>query len=827
MKEKNIDSIQRLSSIQQALLIHNLNSEVDQGLIVVTANLSGELNKQAFASAWQAVVAKYEALRSTIHWEKLKQPVQVVHSTVDTSVDFHELPLGHDHEEWINEEHGKAFDLSSAPVWRIAVLQVSEISHQLVWAMHHILLDGWSSHLVLKELLHFYDEIVRDQVLASTPDTSFTEFLKVRGRGPSKVSLDYWKAYLQGFGEASLIASTQGVNRKIGEPFQEVVFNIKSSEKVKAKARSFQTSLNTLLKGLWSLILSRYLRTDDFMMGVTVSGRESGDFERTVGMLMNVLPFRSKVVNGAPLADYFKQLTLQEASRMGHEHMDLDDIVRQMDATLDDKLFDIVFIFENFAQDQIAGGSIRLSDFRSGLTSTYPLTIVVIPGKTLQLILRYDIQKVDTLAVDTLRKAFESAVELLLSANRATASDIQQCISPRVEVNGPKEEAEKSLYKRSLIFRRNRHGSQDSILAKRSMELDDYVAPSNTTELMLSHLWEDLFDFTPIGTHDDFFALGGTSMMAVRLFAQIEKNVGQKLPPTTLLQHRTIASLAMQLLASGESTWTTIVPLRVGGDGQPLFCLHAGGAHVFFYHDLAKIVGDNRPIYAIQPIGLESQEKSHTTLEDMASHYLEEIQKIQANGPYALLGTCFSDALAFEMAHQLNAAGSSATPLIIVDAQPTGRKRREASTQEKVKWNVELLIKGDFSMLFRRIKTRVMNVFGEGDRWELGQHDRFHGNDQLQLESLEKLRKQLSSLYEEYNWKPYEGAVDYIHSDDFGGGTRIKINQEMWREVAKGELRTHRVKGNHFTLFEHPDVRHLALAVSTIMASHDLEPSEV
>ena len=175
----------------------------------------------------------------------------------------------------------------------------------------------------------------------------------------------------------------------------------------------------------------------------------------------------------------------------------------------------------------------------------------------------------------------------------------------------------------SLITPIEIENAQDQIKDTNEINFNAYVAPKNDVELKLVSIWESLLNLQPIGVTEDFFDLGGTSIIAIRLFTEIEKHFKKKLQPISLLKHRTIRALSELIQdETKDKPWSALVPLRASGSKPPIFCLHAGGGHVFFYKDLAKHLGPDQPVYALQRIDLDHITQASQNIESTASHLL-------------------------------------------------------------------------------------------------------------------------------------------------------------------------------------------------------------
>ena len=160
-------------------------------------------------------------------------------------------------------------------------------------------------------------------------------------------------------------------------------------------------------------------------------------------------------------------------------------------------------------------------------------------------------------------------------------------------------------------------------------------------ERHLVRIWENVLETTPVGVQDDFFDLGGYSLLAVSLFYQIEKLTGKALPLSTLFQASTIEKLAKILSEDAFPTSTNaLVPIQLSGDKSPLFIVHLIGGNVLSFAELSKLIGQDQPLYGLQAIGLYGQEKPIDNIQNMATRYIEEIQLVQPRGPYFLAGGC-------------------------------------------------------------------------------------------------------------------------------------------------------------------------------------------
>lgn len=199
-----------------------------------------------------------------------------------------------------------------------------------------------------------------------------------------------------------------------------------------------------------------------------------------------------------------------------------------------------------------------------------------------------------------------------------------------------------------------------------------FVSPRNELERQLTKIWEKVLGVQPIGIHNNFFDLGGQSILAVKLLAEIEKTVQKDIPLAALFQAPTVEKLAKILSEEKwSSSWQSLVPIQPIGDKIPLFAIHLLGEGLSFYRPLASYLGQRQPIYGLN-YGLAAKkankkEVSLPSTKDLAAHYIQEMQAFQPQGPYVLLGVSNGGNVAFEMAKQLHAQGQKVAKLILFD----------------------------------------------------------------------------------------------------------------------------------------------------------------
>jgi malonyl CoA-acyl carrier protein transacylase/acyl carrier protein len=218
---------------------------------------------------------------------------------------------------------------------------------------------------------------------------------------------------------------------------------------------------------------------------------------------------------------------------------------------------------------------------------------------------------------------------------------------------------------------------------------DARVDSGSNVEQILADIWRRTLGVKQVDFGENFFDLGGTSLIAVRLFADIEKILGRKLPISTLYKAPTLGQLASILRGyEGTASWTSLVEMQHGNSELPIFFIHGAGGDVLVFRDLIHRLGPDLHAYGLQARGLDGEQPFYTRIEDMATQYVQEIQTVQPNGPYLLAGFCMGGTVALEMALQLQAQGQKVALLVLLETYNWGNIS-DTTWLDRVFYNLE------------------------------------------------------------------------------------------------------------------------------------------
>jgi FkbH-like protein len=190
--------------------------------------------------------------------------------------------------------------------------------------------------------------------------------------------------------------------------------------------------------------------------------------------------------------------------------------------------------------------------------------------------------------------------------------------------------------------------------------------PATEVEAAIAGIWADLLEIELVGIHDNFFDLGGTSLLSVDLFARIERGFGKEMPLTSLLEAPTIAELAR--LVAGGATRDSLVLIREGEGRPPLFLIHDGDGETMLYRNLAMRMAPGHAVYGLSPYSLEGVPMAQTRIADMAAYQVGKVRSVQPRGPYLLAGMCAGGVIAYEMARELQLQGERVALVGLLDA---------------------------------------------------------------------------------------------------------------------------------------------------------------
>ncbi|NPU66681.1 amino acid adenylation domain-containing protein, partial [Bradyrhizobium sp. 83012] len=390
-----IEDIYPLSPMQQGMLFHSLR-DVGSGVYVnqISVEIRG-LNVERLRAAWQDASARHPMLRTGFLWRELSgSPLQAVYRQAIVPFEI---------EDWrgqlIDEtrvaaalagERDAEFDLAQPPLQRVRLLRVDDDCHRLIWTYHHILMDGWSSARFIGEILQLY----AGRTLApGTPQ--YRDYVAWLVAQDATAAERFWREQLAGFDQPTQLADAFGARRYEAHGHRRCYTRLDegATADLKAFARRERITLNTLIQGVWTLLLQRFTGQHTVTFGATVAGRPAGldGAEQMIGLFINTLPMIETPSPACAVGDWLRAIQSRTAAIRNFEQTPLYDI-QGWAGRAGEAMFDSIIVFENYPIERglLQGdGSLQFGGLRNVDVTNYPMDLSVLVEDTLQVEFTY------------------------------------------------------------------------------------------------------------------------------------------------------------------------------------------------------------------------------------------------------------------------------------------------------------------------------------------------------------------------------------------------------------------------------------------------------
>ncbi len=388
-----LEDILPLAPLQEGLLFHALHDDTGQDVynVQIVMEFEGDLDISRLRCAAEALLRRHANLRVAFHYEGLARPVQVIArqvklpwrerdlSTLEGEVQKAAL------EQLLATDWSERFVPRAAPLLRWTLVRLRPERHLLLFTSHHVLVDGWSLPVFFGELLDIYRGDGKSDTLPRV--RPYADYLEWLARQDRTAALAGWRDYLAGFEVPTRLCPSRDRSGPLAAPERwRADLPTELTSNLQAMARSRGLTLNTVVQGLWGVLLGRLTGRDDVVFGVTVSGRpaELAGVERMVGLFINTVPLRVRLCPGETLAGLLAGVQQSQSLVLGFHHAGLADIQRAVGAG---ELFDTLLVFENFPEDRAASAQAmagpRVTWLEGQDATHYPLSLMVVPGERL------------------------------------------------------------------------------------------------------------------------------------------------------------------------------------------------------------------------------------------------------------------------------------------------------------------------------------------------------------------------------------------------------------------------------------------------------------
>ncbi|MVP01211.1 non-ribosomal peptide synthetase [Paenibacillus lutrae] len=435
--KSNVEDILALTPTQEGMLFHHVSSQ-DKGYYVqqLSVTIAGDLCSRTFQKAWDTVIHNNEMLRTVYRWVKLERPVQIVlksHEIMVVEHDFsHCTPEESKKLAQAIKDKGRQLlpDLEREP-FRITLCKLGSSTCDMILTWHHILFDGWSNGILLKEFLDAYRALASGNDPIVPEKSKFKQFIKWQSTQDKAPQELFWKEYLHGLEERTSLPESQE-NRNLSDPSAAgkfiSVLTESETEDISRFVSRHELTLASLIYTTWGVLLSKYNQSDDVMFGTTVSGRvpHIQAIENMVGMFINTIPLRFQSEPDGRVQDVLRNVNGQLQKREEFENTPLQDIGSYSGLGNHEPLFNSIVVLENYPLDSSIQGdeALKLMHYQMHETTHYGLTLGVQTSGPLELDFSYDPALFSSCTVERMAGHFKRILKQMISQSDMRLRDI-------------------------------------------------------------------------------------------------------------------------------------------------------------------------------------------------------------------------------------------------------------------------------------------------------------------------------------------------------------------------------------------------------------------
>ncbi|WP_144395572.1 non-ribosomal peptide synthetase [Pleionea sediminis] len=534
-----IDDIYPSTPMQEGMLFRTLLDEKKSAYITQSYfSISGDLKVDVFRSSWDKVIARHPILRTAFLATEASGICQVVLNQPDIDwrvinpADYSTTDL-FDFSTLLAEDLATPFDLQSVIPMRFLIVQESS-QWIFLWTHHHALLDGWSVSRLFSEVTEEYRALLMnepDKIESPQPFKGYIQWLASLDRAESD---RYWKSQLES--KQALLFEPSSDNSDFYQ--LQGQFSSRLSEQVVEFAKQQQVSVASIMQSAWALTLNNVSSTNDILYGVTISGRpeELAGSTDMVGLFINTVPVRVALDYEQSIGSFLQYVHTNTQSANRYGHVALAEISRLADLPPQSQLFDSLFVYENYPR----GGAVNLMDAvgfdvtDSGATeySEYPLTLSVGLSDCLVYLLLCDRKHVSSEMSKHVVSLYEEVLNVL--TQQASTQTLQQL------VNSSKLLAKPFISLHPVPFDQLNDNSSISTAT-------NCISPRNDIEQQIANIWRSILQIDEFGVFDNFFQLGGNSLLAMRFIAKLRDIFGFEFDLTLFMADASIAALAQHI----------------------------------------------------------------------------------------------------------------------------------------------------------------------------------------------------------------------------------------------------------------------------------------
>jgi|GEM_PF-397272 len=794
-----IESVYPLTPTQQGILYHRLLNPESEAYLGQTAfTVHGSLDIRAFKQSLDAVVQRYDALRTNFYSGLKGQSLQVVFRSKPADFVYEDVRgLGESEQEahiqtLAKADKARGFELSEETLLRVSILRTVDETYRFLWSFHQIVMDGRDMARIIEEMFaaySAYQKQARPQLGPVTPYGRYIEWLE--GQDFAAASA-YWSHYLAGYRHQTVLPRVQAQEQQAaGDAAERLTSSLgkRLTRELRDTAKRHRVTVNTLLQTAWGLLLQVYNGTDDVVFGTVVpaSPAHVPGMETMIGVFGNSIPVRIRNEGGKTVADVMRSVQEQEAASEKYAMHPLYEI--QALSAPKRNLINHILMFETNSSPLGAveaaakAAGLEMTGFRTEGQTSYDLTVIIQPGSDMRIRFDYNARVYESEAMERLQAHWMRIVEQI-AANPDVRLEELRLLSP-----AELEQMQVGLGDMAVKppQRVNVHSLSTEGAAN---TLAEYMAPRTPVEAKMAELWQEVLGAPRIGARDHFFELGGHSIKAMQLTEKVNTIMGAELSLRDVIASPTIEEMAA-LLSSGLARDDGDGPSKLNEWGRMnVFCFPPSAGYGLVYAEMARMLEDQYIVYAFDFI------EGWRDYEEMLNRYVDAIVNVQREAPYVLLGYSLGGSLAYEVAKAMERRGYAVSDILLIDADRRDRTMKELSNEE--------LERGVDDML-RIVAERDASFLANRADWE-------------------KARAKILA-YAAY-------SVQLVNEGTVGANLHAFVAEmknagaEDWKEATTDQAVDYELAGNHLDIFEPANIEHnvqlIRLALQAIVRGETL-----
>ncbi|MGC6488215.1 MAG: amino acid adenylation domain-containing protein, partial [Planctomycetota bacterium] len=629
--------------------------------------LRGALDVTALRDALREVVQRHAALRAV--FERVDGAVQMVvqptaPETVLTVEDLSTAPesargalLG----QQLKATIARPFDLSEGPLFVAQLFRLSQEDHLLFFMPHHIIWDGWSFDVFYKEMAAIYAAYTegRDHQLPPLP-YSYGDFAawhrEVQGSPEVRAETESWRGRLEAFGAVTPLPTDRTRSSAMsGRGATEwIAVASEQTQSLHEVAQKQGATMFHVLLAAYTALLYEYGERERLLIATPLRGREAPGSEDLMGCCNSLLPLPFVVDPDAPFRQLLRQVQETATAGLAHSNVLLEDVaLRRADRKT--TLYQALFSFQDARERVRRWGSLHHEPvhlFQEAATEDLGLWFLegvdgLFGGLT------YNSDVLDKQTIERLRAR-------MLEIFTGVIEDPEQPVSSLCRI---RRDA-------TADARGDRAGAADP-------ELRDLPDAAGHSAYLLAAIWRRMLEVSSVGLRDDFFALGGDSLMAIRSINEFEEATGTRIDLGAFMSDPTVAGVAAHVAAGAQKTASAVVPLQHLGDGGPMFCLLGVG----IYRHFAVSLGPHQPVYGVYTaeedvLSGDADAMREGAIDRLASAYVEILKAELREPRLQLAGLSMGGVIAMEVARRMAAQGYAVERVVLFDTiLPSGYRK--------------------------------------------------------------------------------------------------------------------------------------------------------